>query len=341
MKQNPFMQKKDNLLKLIEETSPDSPDASPKGTIDALCMPIINLINSSSKMVTTSSCSGRVSVFLEGEKHLSQPIDNNNDSNNNNQPESATTTKPGGKGDGGRWLFITHDVSKVDNWYTDLMSLSSSSSNQNTNTDIPSVANKDLTYCFTTDADLIDRKSNDPSTRYVLFKFEPLILHVLCADLDSASQLYTTAMGTGFRESGIGKNNNVAIRISIKLDVPVGFYEPEEKKICWFVPEYVLKLLTNVSKEKFYQNEKKLKDLYDQIEQLTNSQANNNKSADADTLGQHGTKKTETKEERRLRKQAEGLARREAVREQKQAEKLRKLKLEQERLQGQQQKQEQ
>ena len=43
------------------------------------------------------------------------------------------------------------------------------------------------------------------SARSILYKFEPLILHVKCRNESMAQKLYVLAMNNGFRESGIGK----------------------------------------------------------------------------------------------------------------------------------------
>ncbi|GMM36405.1 tRNA methyltransferase [Saccharomycopsis crataegensis] len=276
MKQNPFLQKKAAILESIKENSPDSPDASPKGTIDILCMPIINLINSSPNMVTTSTCSGRVSVFLEGSKIVSE----------------SSNVKAGGKGEGGKWLFVTHDVNELDGWDDEFL--------QN---DVHQLR----------DPEAVTNAGNDIATRYLLFKFEPLILHVLCADYPTACELYSTAMGCGFRESGIGKNNNVAIRVSIRLDVPIGYLDEKTGEINVFVEQYVLKVLTQMSRDKFHQNTKKLQELHESIEKMMSM------------MSSKPDKKQETKEERRHRKIQEGMARRDAVLQQKALARKKKL----------------
>jgi tRNA wybutosine-synthesizing protein 3 len=74
--------------RLVAEIESPAPDASPKGTIDARIMPLISLLNSHADVVTTSSCSGRVSVFLEG---------------------GDAASRVSGKGEGGRWLYVSHD----------------------------------------------------------------------------------------------------------------------------------------------------------------------------------------------------------------------------------------
>jgi tRNA wybutosine-synthesizing protein 3 len=254
MSQDAFDQKKRLIVQELAETLSAVPDASPKGSIDELCVPIIHLINSHSDMVTTSSCSGRVSVFLEGEKQIGEH-----------------EYKIGGKGDGGRWLFVTHDSGNLDNWYKGI----------------------DFHYVQA------QPDTSNENTRYILFKFEPLILHVKCRDLKQAQKLYQVAMNCGFRETGIGINNLVAIRISIKLDIPIGYLNVESQDV--FVTEEYLNLVTKLSLERFKENEKKLKQLYDAIEVLNT------------TVEQH----IETKEERRDRKRREGLERQQKQQEEK------------------------
>lgn len=123
-KNDPFGQKKAYILKQVELTDESHHDASPKGTIDTPLLPLIHLINRHEDMFTTSSCSGRVSVFLEGDRIVSSF---------NSSGESTTIMKDmqtvpvetsnmrekiGGKGAGGKWLFVTHEPSELitENW---------------------------------------------------------------------------------------------------------------------------------------------------------------------------------------------------------------------------------
>lgn len=262
--QDPFDQKKAYILAEIGETNEDTPDASPKGTIDEFCIPIIKLINSNNDMVTTSSCSGRVSVFLEGVKNVSQD-----------------DVKIGAKGNSGRWIFVTHDPKDLPGW--------SQSIDFKYATDIQSFASTDI------------------NTRYILYKFEPLILHVKCRNLEMANKLYSTAMSCGFRESGIGTNNIVGIRISIKLDVPIGFLNESTQELVSFVSPDYLHLITKLSEDRFKENFKKLDVLHRAIELL------NVLTSDSPEI--------ETKEQRRIRKMNEGMARREEVRARKEQQK--------------------
>ncbi|CAK9436288.1 uncharacterized protein LODBEIA_P08460 [Lodderomyces beijingensis] len=258
--QDPFTQKKQKILSEISANGTDNLDASPKGTIDEHCLPIIHLINSHPDMVTTSSCSGRVSVYLEG-----------------------TQDKLVSKGNEGKWIFVTHEPAETRDWYKTV----------------------DFEY-----------GSRFPSaaaygTRGILYKFEALILHVKCRDLQTSNQLYSLAMSCGFRESGIGSNFNVAIRISIKLDVPIGFLDEDTGKYACFVGEEYLEYLTKLSLDRFEENFRKLKQLYDAIEKYVAGSdgagaTSENKPKDRPTW--------ESKEERRERMMKEGLKRREELR---------------------------
>ncbi|KAL8151209.1 hypothetical protein V2J09_021017 [Rumex salicifolius] len=149
-----------------------SPDKSPKGNIDAPILPLLKTLNLHPSFFTTSSCSGRISIF-------SHPI-------------ASTAAK---KAKGGTWIFITHDPADPASVLR-LLFPSKSESTQSS-----------------PDSDLV-------------FRFEPLIIAVECKDVQSAQLLVSLAISCGFRESGItsvsGKRVMVAIRCSIRLEVPLG-----------------------------------------------------------------------------------------------------------------------
>lgn len=261
-KQNPFDQKKKAILAEINSLEPD---LSPKGTIDQLCLPIMHLINSHKDMITTSSCSGRISVFVEGAKLINKK-----------------DVKSGGKGLGGRWLFVTHEQDEVLNWLNNISETEQirfQSVDDNTN-------------------------EFDNSVRYILYKYEPFILHVKCRDFQMASKLFNVAMSCGFRESGIGSNNIVAIRINIKLDIPIGFLDEKDNNMLTFFvsKQYINNVLNKLTISKFIENKKKMDELYATIDKEIIS-----KPLDSKFNSQSEIK--ETKEERRERKRREGLER--------------------------------
>lgn len=264
-KQNPFDQKKNAILQEISSTGPD---LSPKGSIDRLCIPIIELINKSPDMVTTSSCSGRISVFIEGTKSIDGDV------------------KVGGKGEGGKWLFVSHELDEVDNWFSRV------------------TETEQIQWGMS--AHSMDIRA-DGSSRMILYKYEPFILHVKCRDFETAARLYNVAMSCGFRESGIGSNFIVAIRINIKLDVPIGYVSDTDgalNLIC--SPEYI-NVLDIMTKSKFNENSKKMEQLYAKIE---------NEIISGTTKSVAKTTTAESKEERRERKRKEGLERQRMMKEQ-------------------------
>ncbi|ODV60938.1 tRNA methyltransferase TYW3 [Ascoidea rubescens DSM 1968] len=280
MKQDSFDQKKKSILEEIATNSDQLPDASPKGTIDELCIPIIQLINTHKDLVTTSSCSGRVSVFLEGSKIKNLKFTENNHQDNDKlildiETPDSNNIKIGGKGEGGKWLFVTHDKAELKNWY------------------------KDLNFKFLNDNNNNNEEIINDSLvkRYILFKFEPLILHIKCRNFEAASNVYKIAMSCGFRESGIGTNNLLGVRISIKLDIPIGYLNESNNELELFVDENYLKIVTQLSIDRFNENTKKLDMLYSAIKSFITTDTQNSISATT----------PETKEARRERKKREGL----------------------------------
>lgn len=222
--QSSFDQKKNCILKKIDQTNENNPDSSPKGTIDLLCRPLIDLINLNKNMVTLSSCSGRVSVFVEGKK---------NNSNDN--------IKISAKGNDNSWLFVTHTIEGLNDWYE--------------NKKIVFLENENFLSL------------TDINTRYILFKFEPLILHVKCRNIEQAKLMYCTALECGLRESGIGSNNVVFIKSSMKLDIPVGFFR-ETDRYLFFVSKNYLKKITELSIDRFKVNFKLIDKLYNAIKKI-------------------------------------------------------------------------
>lgn len=77
-----FHEKKAKILAKLNVPDAEYQDLSPKGSVDVGIKTLISELNASPDYVTTSSCSGRVVIYLEGAK--------------------------GAKG-GGRWLFTSHN----------------------------------------------------------------------------------------------------------------------------------------------------------------------------------------------------------------------------------------
>jgi tRNA wybutosine-synthesizing protein 3 len=92
-----FLQRKSNILSQLSVPDAEYTDASPKGSVDEGIRELIAELNVLEGVVTTSSCAGRVSVFAEGKKTASESEDD------------GQVAGIGGKGAGGKWLFISHD----------------------------------------------------------------------------------------------------------------------------------------------------------------------------------------------------------------------------------------
>lgn len=97
---NRFTTRKEQILEQLEVPDGEYHDLSPKGSVDAPIRELIDEINALDGLVTTSSCSGRISVFLEGRKAIAD-----DPAEESEEPRAG----PGGKGGGGAWLFISHD----------------------------------------------------------------------------------------------------------------------------------------------------------------------------------------------------------------------------------------
>lgn len=105
-----FKLKKEKILSLLAVPVTDYDDLSPKGSVDVQIRDLIDEINAQDGWVTTSSCSGRISIYLDGVKIGVKPavVEVDDASMEGGAGERAGNAKAGGKG-GGRWLFVSHD----------------------------------------------------------------------------------------------------------------------------------------------------------------------------------------------------------------------------------------
>jgi tRNA wybutosine-synthesizing protein 3 len=102
-----FNSKKRKILKQLAVPESEYDDLSPKGSVDEGIRDLIDEINSIEGCVTTSSCAGRISVFLEGKKNLERGGGEEGDGEKADG-EVETRAGVGGKGGGGRWLYVSH-----------------------------------------------------------------------------------------------------------------------------------------------------------------------------------------------------------------------------------------
>lgn len=105
-----FIEKKTKILQQLAVPDAEYTDLSPKGSVDVGIRDLIEEINAFDGLVTTSSCAGRVSVFLEGRKVAEAG------------EHDGQLAAVGGKGAGGAWLFVSHDpvLDGDDTWLTSL-----------------------------------------------------------------------------------------------------------------------------------------------------------------------------------------------------------------------------
>lgn len=302
-----FTIKKQAILSQLADDPKDYEDKSPKGSVDVQILDLIRLINGLNDWVTTSSCSGRVAVFVEGPKKLvpskqsiaddHQQLDSSNGENEDtnfsqSQPQGrrtgTTNAAPGGKG-GGHWLYVSHDP-------------------------LNGPANEDWTKTFDLSRSGPQTPASSQSQRLVHLSFSPLILHVLCASLHHARPLLSAAINAGFRESGVqslkaldpnyaGDGVMVAIRTNgIVFETIVGVWNEEEQKAVALVGEPYLRMCADVVNERFAWNDERKERLFSELRQVIQREG-----------WSEDSKRAETKDERRERKRREGLERQQAA----------------------------
>ncbi|TGJ78271.1 hypothetical protein E0Z10_g10491 [Xylaria hypoxylon] len=240
-----FSRRKERILELLAVPDAEYSDASPKGSVDAGIRDLIGEINALDGFVTTSSCAGRVSVFVEGRKAGNG---GGMEAEEDDAARPATLAAVGGKGGGGNWLFVSHDP-VVDDAGGDVKSL---------------LGLRGSTDCEGERGDAVENNPKD--TRLVHFKFEPMILHVLTASLEHAQLLLRCGLQAGFRESGAINLTSttaeaitpiVAIRsMGLSFESLIGIQEDGVTK-CTVSNDY-LHSLVRIANERFEENKKRI-----------------------------------------------------------------------------------
>ncbi|KAJ3188246.1 hypothetical protein HDU85_005396 [Gaertneriomyces sp. JEL0708] len=223
-------------------------DKSPKGSIDEHAKPLLGAINQCQDLVTTSSCSGRIAVYVDA------------------SPNNLEKVRKGGV-----WLSVSHDP--LPNESSSLWQAL-----------FPNHSTTSQTLQFCSNATL---KLDDP---IVYFKFEPFILHVLARNHTAADELVTTALKAGYANTGI-QRHVVQMKDTLKLDVPIGTYRGGVVELC--VSKEYIEFLVELSNDKFRANFAKM----DKFQKLV----------ETDLVEKPTEVPTETREQRKERKQREGL----------------------------------
>ncbi|KAH6558001.1 hypothetical protein KP509_1Z082800 [Ceratopteris richardii] len=192
---------------VLSELSSPLPDKSRKGGVDDPILPLITRINKHPSYFTTSSCSGRISISISAEELISRAdmaktthVDGDELHEHENRTEVENNVnekkkKNKKKKKGGDWSFVSH--SQVD-------------------------ADEVIHSVLGTFQD--NKVAHEPLGSLMVFRFEPFILAVECADLCAAQALVSCAISSGFRESGVTnlrKRIIVAVRCSIRIETPI------------------------------------------------------------------------------------------------------------------------
>ena len=274
-----FLRKKAKILSSLSVPETDYSDKSPKGSVDEPIRELITLINAQPGWCTTSSCSGRVAVFVEGPRCKDTV-------SGATTKDGAKTVKtgPGGKG-GGRWLFVSHEPIATDDRHQFGLGGEASPT--------------------------INAFGTSTSQRLINLAFSPLILHVLCATLRHAKPLLTAAINAGFRESGVQSlraldDPDAGVMLAIRtagvgFTSTVGFVDKQGDVVRIVSDEY-LEMCVRVVNDRFAANMDRRGRLEDELKKVM--------AAEFTPNGQG-----ESKEERRQWKKEEGLRRQQAERQ--------------------------
>ncbi|POR34251.1 tRNA wybutosine-synthesizing protein 3 [Tolypocladium paradoxum] len=238
-----FSEKKAKILHQLGVPDAEYADASPKGSVDEGIRDLIGEVNRAEGFVTTSSCAGRVSVFLEGRRAPADAGDGDG------QRQRQQVAGVGGKGAGGTWLYVSHEPVACDGEH--------------------GYEAWAATLGFAESAVSQSGPCGSSERRLIHFKFEPMILHVLATSLTHAQLLLRCALQAGFRESGAinltapGETQPAATPVVAVRSMGLGFeslvgYETPDGQRRRLVPAECLQTLLSVGNERFSENAKRI-----------------------------------------------------------------------------------
>lgn len=170
-------QRQETLQNLNENKN----DKSLAGKVDPRILDVVNLINSKHDYFTTSSCSGRISLF-----HRESPGFNCAEQQQQQQTQGSSSSSSSAmeinkkRGSGLGTLYQTHDPLPLD-------------------------CDEALEQCWNAFQLGDNHRTSSVSCPRgtVELKFEPLILHVRCRDLQSSQKLLDAAAASGLRKTGL------------------------------------------------------------------------------------------------------------------------------------------
>ncbi|KAE8349927.1 methyltransferase TYW3-domain-containing protein [Aspergillus coremiiformis] len=306
-----FETRKRKILAELSVPDAEYTDLSPKGSVDEGIRDLIHDINTLPGLVTTSSCAGRISVFLEGRKKQSKP----------QEDQERQFVASGGKG-AGKWLFVTHDPLQG---YDTPRGSDSSGEDSNQGKSL-----HELFGMVPGDGRPPELNKQGKAPRLVRFHFEPLILHIMTATLQRAHPVLSAASSSGFRESGLqslrclegdeGSSPIVAVRSAgLSLESVIGYCEDSdvddmtassEPVIRSLVTEEYLQMLVAISNERFSINTERKERFRESLLTLFSANRGPKSKKKAQLPG------WEDFEARRERMRAEGLTRKKLLQDQ-------------------------
>ncbi|RWA12036.1 hypothetical protein EKO27_g3085 [Xylaria grammica] len=242
-----FLRKKERILEALAVPDAEYSDASPKGSVDAGIRDLIGEINALDGFVTTSSCAGRVSVFVEGRK----VADAEKSELEEDAARPATLAAVGGKGGGGTWLFVSHDPVVGD-----------------ASEDVKSLLGLCGSVGYDDEGSRGDSVKAVKDTRLIHFKFEPMVSRPFPSQSIVGARPTSTPLRlqAGFRESGAINLTSttaeaitpiVAIRsMGLSFESLVGIRENDSTK-CTVSDNYLHSLL-RIANERFEENRKRI-----------------------------------------------------------------------------------
>ncbi|KAG5510571.1 hypothetical protein JKF63_06868 [Porcisia hertigi] len=225
-------------------------DLSPKGSVDVKCLPLMAVLNTHMDYITTSSCSGRISLFHSIMHNEASRTD-----------DGTATPKPRmkrGENTALGWVFVKHsmlrpvemlrivrflcgvaitpedvalDAAQMEKHAAHMASLSDSANGHGATSPCVSPG----MYDGEAEGKLVEvaRSSDEsaalpaPTCGTVSLKMEPFVMHVECRTMEAARLLLSAALSdSGFRNSGVvppGKKIMCGIRSAagLGLEVPL------------------------------------------------------------------------------------------------------------------------
>lgn len=234
-----FVGKKTKIISQLSVPDSDYADASPKGSVDVGIRDLIEEINAVDGLVTTSSCAGRVSVYVEGRKTT--------------DGDERQVAGVGGKGAGGTWLFVSHEPVPDHDWIKEL-DLKERTSGHESNTERRLIHFKFEPMVSTVHIKLMIYDSKNIQ-----------ILHILTTSPHHAQLILRCALQAGFRESGALNLTSaddqptpmVGIRsMGLSFESLIGHQINDCRELI--VPPEYLHALMEIATERFAENTKRI-----------------------------------------------------------------------------------